>query len=179
MIDLKPACERIGVLLAGVADNQLDGATPCTEYAVRDLVGHVEEVSVGLASLARKSDDVESAVGIEPGWRERVAARVRELGQAWDEPAAWEGLGAAAGLELSNELWGKIAFTEIVVHGWDLAKATGQPFELPDESLRACLEHVADFVPKAPIPSLWGPTVEVSENAPLIDRIVGITGRTP
>ncbi len=68
----------------------------------------------------------------------------------------------------------------MVVHGWDLARATGRPFGLDDEqALRACLEHVAEFVPNAPVPQLWGPPAVVADDAPLIDRIVAITGRTP
>jgi hypothetical protein len=38
---------------------------------------------------------------------------------------------------------------------------------------------VADFVPKAPFPDLWGPPVDVAPDAPMIERIVAITGRTP
>jgi len=81
--------------------------------------------------------------------------------------------------ELSNELWGRITLTELVVHGWDIAVATGQPFDLPGETLRACLEHVAEFVPNAPVPGLWGPAVGVPVDATLLDRIVAATGRTP
>jgi uncharacterized protein (TIGR03086 family) len=105
--------------------------------------------------------------------------RVRSLGEAWDDPAAWQGSSDAGGLVLSNELWGKIALTEMVVHGWDIARATGRPFDLPEQTLRACLDHVAVFVPNAPLPELWGTTVVVGEDAPLLDRIVAITGRTP
>ena len=75
--------------------------------------------------------------------------------------------------------WAKIALTELMVHGWDLARATGQPFDLPEPTLRACLEHVAVFVPAAPLPELWDPPVAVAADAGLLDRIVAITGRTP
>lgn len=34
-------------------------------------------------------------------------------------------------------MWGRIALTEIGLHGWDLATATGQPFELPEGTLQA------------------------------------------
>lgn len=175
MIDLKPACHQMIDVLAGVADDQLAGPTPCTEYTVADLVDHIDEVAEGFAGLAGG----EAGEPTDTDWRQNVAAHVRALGEAWDDPAAWQGMSDAGGLELSNETWGRIAFTEMVVHGWDLAKATGQPFDLPEETLRACLDHVTVFVPKAPVPELWAAPFEVPDDAPLIDRIVAITGRKP
>jgi uncharacterized protein (TIGR03086 family) len=101
------------------------------------------------------------------------------LGTAWTDPAAWVGESELAGLGLSKEVWGKIALTEVVVHGWDLSKATGLPFELPDETVRACYEHVAGFLDEPPVAELWGPAVKVPTEAPLMDRLVGIAGRRP
>ncbi|RSM67788.1 TIGR03086 family protein [Kibdelosporangium aridum] len=168
MIDLKPACDRMVELLARVTDDQLNLPTPCSEYSVADLIAHVDEATVGFTAMAGKSPDGQD-----------VAQHVLALGKAWDEPSAWQGSTTAAGVELPNERWGKIALTEIVVHGWDLAKVLGQSFELPEETLRACYDHVAEFVPKAPLPELWGPRVDVAADAPLLDRIVAITGRDP
>lgn len=104
---------------------------------------------------------------------------VRTLGKAWDDPAAWEGTGNVPGSDLSNTTWGKITLTELVVHGWDLANATDQPLDLPEPTVQACFDHVAVFVPNAPVPDLWGPPVEVSPDASQLDRIVAITRRVP
>lgn len=71
------------------------------------------------------------------------------------------------------------ALTELVVHGWDLATATGQPFDLPAHTLEACFEQVAALVPNAPLPDLWGPPVEIRPDAALLVRIVAATGRAP
>jgi len=183
VIDLKPACAAVIGVLHGVADAELSNATPCDDYTVGDLVDHVDQVCRGAIALARNeaggfAADVR-AIHREPEWREQVAQHVRDLGAAWQDPVAWQGSGNVAGSDLSNETWAKIALTELVVHGWDLARATDLPFELPEETLRACLDHVAAFVPNAPVPGLWGPPVEVDDDAPLLDQIVGITGRTP
>jgi uncharacterized protein (TIGR03086 family) len=167
VIDLKPACTATATLVRGVRDDQLDDPTPCTEYTVRDLIAHVDQV-------ARGADEPSP---LQQGWRSTVPSRLDGLANQWSDPSAWEGTG---GLDLPNAVWGRIALTEMVVHGWDLARATGQPFELDDEpSLQACLDHVAEFVPNAPVPQLWGPPADVADGAPLIDRIVAITGRTP
>ncbi|MCE7009819.1 TIGR03086 family metal-binding protein [Kibdelosporangium philippinense] len=167
MIDLKPACQAMADVLVRVTDSQFTNPTPCSEYTVADLIAHVDEVATGFGAMA--GGEVSSG----------VVERVLALGKAWDSPSAWQGSSVAAGLELPTSVWGKIALTEIVVHGWDLAKATGQPFDLPEDTLRACYEHVVVFVPEAPIPSLWGPRVFVGSDAPLLEQIVAITGRAP
>lgn len=180
VIDFGPACEQLIEIVAGIDDGRLGAPTPCTDYAVKDLLAHVDQVAVGFAAVARKSDGGEEPpVGFGNGWRDQLSTRLRELATAWRAPDAWKGTGKAAGIELPSETWGKIAFTEVVVHGWDLARATARPFALPEETLRACWEHVSVFVPQAPIPGLWGPAVPVPGDAPLLDRILGVTGRRP
>jgi uncharacterized protein (TIGR03086 family) len=167
VIDLKPACTTTAALVAGTADDRLDDPTPCTDLAVRDLIAHLDQV-------ARGADTPEP---LGPGWRTGIPDRLDALAAEWADPVRWDGVGA---LDLPNAVWGRIVLTEMVVHGWDLARATGRPFALDDEpSLRACLDHVAEFVPNAPVPQLWGPPAVVDEGAPTIDRIVAITGRTP
>lgn len=113
------------------------------------------------------------------GWRELLGRRLVVMGEAWDDPAAWEGTSDLAGLGLSNEEWGKIALTEVVVHGWDLSKATGLGFELPETTVQDCFEHVSGFLDQPPVPELWGAPVEVPAETPLMDRLVAITGRRP
>jgi uncharacterized protein (TIGR03086 family) len=186
VIDMKPACSRMIDVLHGVTIDQLTRTSPCTEYTVGDLIDHVDQVSRMFTALAQRdtgepkgSDYDPDTAHRDPGWRERVARHVRALGQAWDDPAAWEGTTNLSGPDLSNDLWGKITLTELVVHGWDIAQATGQPFGLPEPVLHACLHHVTEFVTNAPIPGLWGPPVDVPDGAALLDQIVAITGRTP
>jgi uncharacterized protein (TIGR03086 family) len=186
VIDPKPACQGMIHVLAGVTDAQLTSSSPCTEYTVGDLIHHIEQVSRGSTALALQDTDElrgvatgPEAVHLGPDWRDGVAQHVRTLGKVWHDPAAWHGSGNVPGSDLSNEMWGKITLTELVVHAWDIAKATGQPFDLPEHTLRACLDHVSDFVPNAPVPALWGPPVDVASDATLIDRIVATTGHRP
>ncbi|MEB8337837.1 TIGR03086 family metal-binding protein [Streptomyces endophyticus] len=176
MIDLKPACGRMTDVLAGVSDEQLSRPTPCSEYSVRELIAHVDDAARAFTGFARKEAPLSSEAG---DWRVSTVKSVRALGDAWDDPEAWRGETDGPGFTLPNDTWGKVALTEMVVHGWDLAKATGQPFDLPEETLLACHDHVSGFVTAAPLPELWGPPVETPADAPLMDRIVGFTGRRP
>lgn len=178
MIDLKPACEQMIELVSGTTNEQLAGPTPCTEYTVGDLIDHVDLVVQGATTLALGSElPVVGYSHLKPDWRDIVIQNLKALGKTWDDPAAWEGIGGVPGSDLSNTTWGKITLTELVVHGWDIATATGQTLDLPENTLRTCFDHVAVFVPNAPLPDLWDPPIEVPPDAPLFDRILAITGR--
>lgn len=181
MIDFLPACTETARVVAGIGDDRLGDPTPCTEYAVKDLIGHLDLLAVGFAAVARKEEATGGGdVDFGDGWRDRLADRLRLLADAWAAPTAWDGTGpAAGGVELPNVQWGRIAFTEVLVHGWDLARATGQPYALPEPALRACWEHVSTLLQAPPVPEMWASPVPVAEDAPLLDRILGATGRDP
>lgn len=181
MIDLKPACARMIDLLTRVTAARLDDPTPCAEYSVADLIDHVDSVSQAFIAFARHDAGGGQAPAARVGdyWRDSVTKHVGALGEAWDDPAAWQGSTTAGELDLPNERWANIALTEMVVHGWDLAAAIGADFELPEATVLACYDHVSVFVPNAPVEGLWGPPVEVPADAPLLDRLVAVTGRNP
>jgi uncharacterized protein (TIGR03086 family) len=124
-------------------------------------------------------DTTTAPLDLQSEWRDALAGRLERLGEAWADPEAWEGSTDLAGLDLTNAEWGRIALTEVVVHGWDLARATGQKLELPDETVRVCYEHVVVFLKEPPVPELWGTPVDVPDDASMLDRVVGITGRSP
>lgn len=181
--DFAPSARVTGAVIGAITDEQLGHPTPSPDHTVGDLVEHVEGVAVGLVGTARKTDPPPdaarpdgAATGPAAGWRERVPARLAALAQAWRDPAAWEGSTQAGGVPLEAAAAGMFALDEIVVHGWELAVATGQPYPVDEEAARACAEFLAG-VPRAA--ELFGPVVEVPADAPAIDRLVGLSGRDP
>ncbi|WP_424186423.1 TIGR03086 family metal-binding protein [Actinokineospora sp. G85] len=162
MFDLRPAADATATVIARVAPGQYAAATPCAGFSVADLLAHLDEV----AGLQERPPTDPAA----------TADRVRALAARWSVPGAWAGAGP---FDLSNATWGRIVLTELVVHGWDLARATGQPIAFPDETVRLCLDHVTEFLPSAPVPELWGPPVPVAPDARLLDRVLAATGRDP
>lgn len=92
----------------------------------------------------------------------------------------------AGGVDLPGEIAGLVALDEIVVHGWDLARAAGLPSGVDDAAFRAVHAFLApppdadDAAPADGGPEgLFGPPVPVPDDAPLIDRIIGLAGRDP
>ncbi len=77
---------------------------------------------------------------------------------------------------------GLTATDELVVHGWDVARATGQPYDPEPGTLRAAQSFLTQIAnPDAPAgPDVpFGPPRQVPEDAPLLDRVVGLAGRDP
>ncbi len=85
---------------------------------------------------------------------------------------------AAGGVDLPAAVAGVVALDELVIHGWDLAKATGQPAGYDGPELEAVHGMVQHFRSSG-IEGLFGPPVLVPDDAPLLDRILGIAGRDP
>ena len=88
----------------------------------------------------------------------------------------------AGGVDLPGEVAGVVALDELVLHGWDVARASGQPYAVDDPSLQAVHRFVAQFSGPghdADRAGLFGPEVPVSDDAPLLDRVVGMAGRDP
>ncbi|WP_405900660.1 TIGR03086 family metal-binding protein [Streptomyces sp. NBC_00727] len=185
-LDLEPAARRITAQLDAVDDATLGAATPCPGVTVGALLAHVEGLAVAFRDAARKdlgattdsAPSVESGV-LEPGWRTTLPAALDEMVAAWRSPDAWEGMTRAGSVDLPAQVAGMVALNELVLHGWDLAKATGQPFDAEDAHLRSSLALLAELGDNPPATSPFGPPVPVPEDAPLLDRAVARGGRRP
>jgi uncharacterized protein (TIGR03086 family) len=67
----------------------------------------------------------------------------------------------------------------VVIHGWDVAAATGQDYDVDPATLDAVLPHVTAIAAEGPVEGLFGPAVAVVEDAPKLDRIIALSGRDP
>lgn len=185
MIDLTSACRRTSDVLMHVTHEQLNGRTPCEKLSLRDLVAHVGGLALAFTAAARKEfgelTDTPPVEGVplDEDWRTVYPARLAELARSWREPAAWEGMSRAGGVDFPGEVAGIVALTEVVIHGWDVAAATGQDYDADPVALDAVLPHVTAIAAEGPVEGLFGPAVAVADGAPTLDRIVALAGRNP
>ena len=87
----------------------------------------------------------------------------------------------AGGLDMPGAVTGLVANNEVVLHAWDLAVATGQPYAVAPENLQASWQMV-DGTPDAPAEEregLFGPRLPIADDAPLLDRTLAYAGRDP
>lgn len=182
-LSMRAAAPTVEVV-RGIAADRLHAPTPCTEFVVADLLRHLLFWAPSLEGAARKevlppTAAAEADVALDQ-WEDELVAGLERVATAWSVPAAWQGttrMGAPE--EVPASLIGGMVLTEMVVHGWDLAVATGQEPVWDD----AVLEHVhREVVTTAPLGrrmGIYGPEVPVPGGAPLLPRILGLTGRHP
>lgn len=187
--DLEPAAQQLIDLLDHVPDAMLSAPTPCADTTLGDLVDHIGGLSIAFTAAATKTALPAGSKGpradaskLDSDWRARIPRDLTALVDAWRDPEAWEGMTEAGGVEMPGEVAALVALDEVVIHGWDVARSIEQPFECEPELLQAVHGFVLQFSgpdKEAERKGLFGPVVEVPDDAPLLDRVLGLTGRNP
>lgn len=185
---LRPAAAAVEALLPGVRDDALDSPTPCRGLTVRALVNHL----MGLSSAFRYAAIPEEAAtaGFVPSgpaftedldsqWRTLLPRRLAGLVEAWERPASWVGESTIAGNVMPNDQVAMVALDELVLHGWDLAVATGQPFELPEGTDPGLFGFLSALASDGGIPGLFGPRLPVPPGTSRFDQMLAMSGRDP
>ena len=188
-VDLGPAARQLADLIAGLSQGDLARPTPCPAYTVGDLVDHIGGLALAFTAAARKAGGplasqapAGDASRLRPGWHEQIPVDLAELTTAWQDPAAWAGQTTIGGVDAPGEIAGLAAADELVVHGWDLARATGQAYEGDPQLLEAAGAFLSQFAsPDAPAgPEVaFGPSRPMPDGASQLDRIVALAGRDP
>ncbi len=188
-LDLGPAAAQVARLVDGVADEQLGSPTLCAGTPVAGLLDHILGLTTAFTWAAQKAtpdggsgSPRASADHLDPAWRTLVPAQLDALAEAWRDPSAVEGMAEAGGVSMPAEIMNLVALDELVLHGWDLAQATGQPFGCDPASTAAVLEFTrgsAEPAAAAQRADLFGPVVDVGADATPFDRALGFAGRDP
>ena len=174
------AVQILTPLVDGARPDQLDNATPCAEWRVRDLIGHVigggHMFAAGLRGETFDADPTTDLVGGDhrAAFRQAIDGFTTALAgtDELDAPVVlpFGTLPAAAALQL--------AAGDLLVHAWDLARATGQAFDPPADFVEASLgffQMAVDDSMRAA--GLFGPAVAVANTEPALVRLLAHAGR--
>ncbi|MCH5645219.1 TIGR03086 family metal-binding protein [Gordonia sp. ABSL49_1] len=173
-------------LAAKVTDDQLTRATPCDGTDLSGLLAHVIGLSAAFAAAGHKEFGPLTSTPPNPGaetlpdfWWASLTGNLRDLVLSWQRPDAWEGMTQAGGFEAPAEVLGTVALSELVLHGWDVARSIGVDYTIPDPVASAVFDLHHPPEPQSERDGMFGPIVEVPEDAPILDRLVGLAGRQP
>jgi uncharacterized protein (TIGR03086 family) len=169
-------------VVARVGPPDLSRPTPCEEWDLGQLLAHMTVQHRGFAAAAAGHGGDPEVWQLPPG-----ADPVREYAQAAESViAAFAEPGVADRSFLLPEITPRpvparlaIGFhlVDYVVHGWDVARALGLPYELPPDVLAAALP-IAEAVPVGAARRAFAPPVPEPGNDPL-NRILALLGRDP
>lgn len=170
-------------IIAGVKTEQLSDSTPCTEWDVQSLINHNIKVSQafhGMLTGGGKVDpfDVSGPIPSEGA----VAAFEGSTGallQAIKAPGALEKVVEAPFGKMPGSQFIMIPFADLLIHKWDLAKATGQDSSLDSSMSDACFALLSPMLEGLRSGGNFGSAVSVSADASIQDKLLGITGRAP
>jgi uncharacterized protein (TIGR03086 family) len=183
--ELTRAVEQTGTIVAGVRSEQAELPTPCPDWNVRELLDHVvrdirmftaQARGEGSGDAAETSGGEGAEGGTFPETYERAAG---ELVDAWR---------ARGSLDQTAELpFGTVALTwfvgqntaDILVHGWDLARATGQPSELDAELADGSTAWGKENLKPELRGDAFEQEVAVPDDAPPYERLAAVFGRDP
>lgn len=184
--DLAALLAVTGGLVAGVRPGQWDGPTPCTDWNVRQLVDHFVigdrlfatilrgEAPPPPSALDPKATDV---LGDDPVKAQRTAAQ--DLLAALSGPGVLERIHQIPIGPVPGAGAAYIRATEAVVHGWDLAQATGQEPRFPDDLVQQVLDFTrAKLADIPPDRTPFGPPQPAPDDAPPLTRLVALLGRS-
>lgn len=181
------AAREAARIVRNVPEDLLDAPTPCTGWDVRTLVNHMITWAGPGETAARKQPPPGGKVDedrdhvAEGGWADRYAERVTAMAEAWQDPAAFEGntsmTGNPDGMPAPFIFW--MMTGECVLHGWDLAAATGQETRFPDELIEVVYQETIPTAEMGREYKVFGEEVKVPESAPTLARLLGLTGRDP
>ena len=166
------ASEWTATKVPGAAAN-LDAPTPCDDWDVRTLLNHMLDTQHFFVGAAR-GEEVSPPSPSPPELigDDAVAAfdRARaETLSTFAEPGVIEKTGPSLG----------IAFSDLLLHGWDLAKATGQDATMPEGLPAAGYEMIHGRFTDEQRKGVFNPEITVAPDASPQDKLLAYTGRDP
>jgi uncharacterized protein (TIGR03086 family) len=180
--ELEDVLHTTGAIVAGVKPDQYGLPTPCPDYDVGTLVNHivgwVTVFADGASQEPPKTNPATYQVGADPA--AEYDASAKRLVAAFRDGAADRDIDLGNGPSPGSMILGMILMEDIG-HGWDLAMATDQPAPYSQRSIKAAKAAAkANLKPEYRGPDKsFGDIVEVSDDAPPLDELIGLLGRDP
>ncbi|MGW4000175.1 TIGR03086 family metal-binding protein [Amycolatopsis sp. NPDC004772] len=180
---MRPAAAEFLRIATEVPD--LSAPTPCAGYDVRGLINHLLYWGPWLIAAGRRLDppapltgEVEAAL-VKDDWRADLEKQTETLVSVFEEPSAWTGTTSLGSAPMPASVVGSMVLGEFVLHGWDLARASGAKCAYAPEAATAVYESAVAMGDQARSMGVYGPEVAVGAGASPLERALGAAGRDP
>ena len=162
----------------------MDQTTPCTDWDLRTLLNHtILWTSYSAERRAYGESVAEELMSkdftAEPGYAQAYQAQIARAVQAWSDPEAWQRELGVMGSTTPAADVAAMLIAEMVLHGWDVARATGQDYHCDDEVAQAVLKTVEAQGDLFRQYQGFAAVVPVPDDATAFDRALALSGRDP
>lgn len=162
----------------------LDAPTPCRDWDLRTLLNHTILWTSYSAERRAHGESVAEELmtrdfTADPGFREDYARQIGKAVDAWNNPQAWEGERNVMGSAMPAADVGAMLLMEMVLHGWDIARATGQEYLIDDATAAALLDTVEAQAELFRKYQGFADAIETGPDATAFDRALALSGRDP
>ena len=163
--------------MEGIQPQQRWDPTPCDDWNVQELVNHLVRGANGMSALLAGEENTPNH---NDGDAEDFGIGVDKVLELAKNPAILDKTFTGPRGEITGAFRFSQMFMDVLIHGWDLAEATGQDGTLPEELVKACLDIWEPRLDKEREPGgPFGVHVQVDESANIQERLLGLFGRTP
>ena len=178
------AAETARVVTGAAETATLDRQTPCPDWDLRTLLNHtILWTSYSAERRAYGQSVAEDLMSkdftAEPGYAQAYQAQLARAVQAWSDPEAWAGDRSVMGSAMPAADIAAMLIMEMVLHGWDVAKATGQDYHCDGELAQALLNTVQAQGDTFRQYQGFAAVVPVPDDASTFDRALALSGRDP
>ncbi|HEY4463875.1 MAG TPA: TIGR03086 family metal-binding protein [Streptosporangiaceae bacterium] len=171
-------------VVAGVRDDQFTAVTPCRDWDLHALLNHMILWTAYSAERRARDEPLPDDLmtrdfAAEPGYAAAYEAQLGRAITAWSDPAAWERDLNVMGSPTPAADVGALLLAEMVLHGWDIAKASGQEYACAEpvaQAVLAAVEANAELFRKY---EGFADPVAVPETASAFERALALSGRDP
>jgi uncharacterized protein (TIGR03086 family) len=182
--EMTAAANAASGVVGNVRPDQFGGPTPDTDWDVRTLLNHLILWTSYSAERRAYGESVapelmERDFAAEPDFAAGYRAQLDLALTAWSDPAVWERELDVMGSPMPSADVAALLLAELVLHGWDLAAATGQPYTVDDAAAVATLAAVEANAELFRQYKGFAEPVTMSEGAPALDRALALSGRDP
>ena len=170
---------------ANVEPDRWSDQSPCAEWKARDVVGHIVDMhGVMLRPLGRNLTEAPS-ISDDPLGAYRSARA--DIEAVLDDPelAGAQCETPMGPMTIEQHIDGVVS-TDLIIHGWDLARATGQDDTIDPDEVERMLPMALSIGDEMRTPGafgpgivVFGPEVAVPDDASKQDRLLGLLGRDP
>jgi uncharacterized protein (TIGR03086 family) len=182
--EMTAAAEAAARVVDGVDRERFGAPTPCTEWDVQGLLNHL--ILWTSYSLERRAQGesvapelMEKDFAASPTFTTEYRAQLDRALAAWSDPAVWERTLPVMGSDTPAADVAALIIAEMILHGWDLARATGQEYSVAENAAVAALAAIEANAELFRQYKGFADAVPVPDDAPSLDRALALSGRDP